>query len=320
MKKKLRKFIKIFIISFDIVMSLIYFSALYVYIDKGVAISDDEYYKSEEYKNQSLTLEEYTQKQKESSHQIALLASLSWIALISFSIVILLFGFKDKEECSNDKANNLNEACLDDNIKKYKVSGRHGKVYDMTARQFYMRILEDSKSDYGWIASASSIVSKIREPSFEEEYRVKIKTLILNCFANLQLEKEQNFSSHSKEDEEAVYYCYNSLDSCLNEALTAKEKYLKSFISSIVKYTDDSVRLVFYIGPEYSEFCKNWEEAKFLELKDKKIDFRRLYKKLNLDFESSLKEAEDKGILKEQVIINYLGNHECGNLTSKLLD
>lgn len=38
--------------------------------------------------------------------------------------------------------------------KKYNITGWKGKKYSLTAKQLYERVLEDSKSDYNWIASA----------------------------------------------------------------------------------------------------------------------------------------------------------------------
>lgn len=39
--------------------------------------------------------------------------------------------------------------------KKYEVTGWHGDTQSLTAKKLYERVLEDSKSDYNWIASAT---------------------------------------------------------------------------------------------------------------------------------------------------------------------
>lgn len=42
--------------------------------------------------------------------------------------------------------------------KKYKVTGWHGDTQSLTAKKLYERVLEDSKSDYNWVASATELV------------------------------------------------------------------------------------------------------------------------------------------------------------------
>ena len=41
--------------------------------------------------------------------------------------------------------------------KKYNVTGWRGDKHSLTAKQLYDRVLEDSKSDYNWIASATEL-------------------------------------------------------------------------------------------------------------------------------------------------------------------
>ena len=78
--------------------------------------------------------------------------------------------------------------------KKYKVKGWNGDTHSLTAKALYERVLEDSKSDYNWIASATELVRVCNDPCFPEMYSVGIKLIILNCFANLETKKEKSNS------------------------------------------------------------------------------------------------------------------------------
>ena len=62
--------------------------------------------------------------------------------------------------------------------KKYKVTGWHGYTQSLTAKKLYERVLEDSKSDYNWIASATELVRVCNDTCFPEMYAVGIKMII----------------------------------------------------------------------------------------------------------------------------------------------
>lgn len=187
--------------------------------------------------------------------------------------------------------------------KQFSVKGWNGTKYQLTAKQLYERVLADSQSDYNWIASATELVRVCNDPDFPIEYAKKIKLLILNCFANLELKKE--YESHGKStDSEAVYFCYNSLDSTNKEVSTVKEKYLTAIIKSVIKYDTDSVRLPIYSGPKYHELCEKWQKEKFHEYASQKsIDFKQLRKDLYKDFGCTIKKASDEGILTNTDIV-----------------
>ena len=70
--------------------------------------------------------------------------------------------------------------------KKYMVTGHHGDIHSLTAKQLYEQILDDSKSDYNWIAPASELVKICKNTSFPTEYALAIKCAILNCFSNIE--------------------------------------------------------------------------------------------------------------------------------------
>lgn len=166
----------------------------------------------------------------------------------------------------------------------------------MTAKQLYERVLEDSKSDYNWIAPATELVRVCNEPDFPKMYAIGIKLIILNCFANLELQKE--YPGNGKPtDNEAVYSCYHSLPSTNPTVIKVKEKYLTAVIEAITKYTKDEVRFSIHQGPTYQKICEDWKKAKFNEYASKeKIDFDQLREDLYTDFEKTIKTAEKDGI------------------------
>lgn len=182
--------------------------------------------------------------------------------------------------------------------KKYNVTGWRGTKHSLTAKQLYERVEKDSQSDYNWIASATELVRVCNEPSFPEMYANAIKIIILNCFANLELQKEYP-SSGEATDKAAVYSCYYSLPSEDETVIKVKHKYLTAIITGITKYTQCEVRLPLHPGPTYRKMCEEWEKAKFDEYADKKdIDFDELRETLYDDFEQMIKSAEEAGVFE----------------------
>ena len=190
--------------------------------------------------------------------------------------------------------------------KKYKITGWHGETQVLTAKNLYERVLEDSKSDYNWLASAAELVRVCNEPDFPEIYATNIKIIILNCFANLELQQERCYNRR-RIDEEAVYSCYNSLPEKDAAVIKAKEKYLAAIIEGITRYSGDEERFPIHFGPAYKKTCENWKKAKLNEyVSEVKIDFNQLRERLNADFEKTIKEAEKNGIFNED---DKLGGH-----------
>ena len=190
--------------------------------------------------------------------------------------------------------------------KKYKITGWHGETQVLTAKNFYERVLEDSKSDYNWLASAAELVRVCNEPDFPEIYATNIKIIILNCFANLELQQEK-CCNRRQTDKEAVYSCYNSLPETDAAVIKAKEKYLAAIIEGITRYSGDEERFPIHFGPAYKKTCENWKKAKLNEcVSEVKIDFNQLRERLNADFEKTIKEAEKNGIFNED---DKLGGH-----------
>lgn len=140
--------------------------------------------------------------------------------------------------------------------KKYEIKGWNGNTHSLTAKQLYERVLEDSKSDYNWIAPATELVRVCNEPYFPEIYSQGIKLIILNCFANLELQQECP-STRKKTDDEAVYSCYHSLPSTDETVIKVKEKYLTAIITGVIKYTKSEVRFPIHIGDTYTKLCED---------------------------------------------------------------
>lgn len=183
--------------------------------------------------------------------------------------------------------------------KEYKVKGWDGDTYSLTAKKLYERVLADSKSDYNWIAPATELVRVCNKPYFPEMYAQGIKLIILNCFANLELQKEYT-SRIKKTDNEAVYSCYHSLPSTDETVIKVKRKYLSAIITGVIKYTKSEVRFPIHIGDSYTKLCEDWKKAKLDEYASKeKIDFEKLRKDLYSDFEKTIKTAEEEGLFDE---------------------
>lgn len=184
--------------------------------------------------------------------------------------------------------------------KKYKVEGWHGDTHSLTAKVLYERVLEDSKSDYNWIASATELVKVCNDPCFPEMYAVGIKMIILNCFANLELQKEYPSRCEST-DMEAVYSCYNSLPSADETAKKVKEKYLTAVIAGITKYTQSEVRFPIHRGTTYKHKVEEWKKAKFDEYISaiQILNFDQLRDDLYADFDRMIKTAEKEGAFEK---------------------
>lgn len=186
--------------------------------------------------------------------------------------------------------------------KKYNITGWKGKKYSLTAKQLYERVLKDSKSDYNWIASATELVRVCNDPCFPEKYAVAIKIIILNCFANLELQKEY-YSEGESTDTEAVYSCYNSLPNTLKKTKEVKEKYLNAVITGVTKYNYGSgeVRFPIHIGPTYTQKAEEWKKKKFDEYVSAimLLNFDQLKENLSADFNNMIKSAEQEGAFEK---------------------
>lgn len=182
----------------------------------------------------------------------------------------------------------------------YVVFGRRG-MQRMTAKELYNRVMEDSKSNYNWIASAPVLVALCKTPTFPTEYAIGIKVAILNCFANIEHVANSGGDRYriNQADKEAVQYCYNSLYGVKSEeAISARKRFLSEMIStaSEVRRFDP----LHHPGPTFRNLCHDWRKAKLEEfLPKKRLNFEKLITVLRSDFTAMIKEAELKGDFDE---------------------
>jgi len=183
---------------------------------------------------------------------------------------------------------------------KYVVFGRRG-IQKMTAKELYNRVMEDSQSNYNWIASAPELVRVCEEPTFPAEYAQGIKIAILNCFANIEHGANSGADRYRTDpaDEEAVQYCYNSLYSIkTDEAISARKRFLSEMITtaSYVSIFDS----LYHPGPTFKNLCHEWRKAKLEAwISERNINFKKLIDVLRNSFTAMIKEAELKGVFVE---------------------
>ena len=181
--------------------------------------------------------------------------------------------------------------------KKYSITTWNGKKLKMTAYDFYKRIMQDSKSDYNWITSATEIVRICNEPTFPHEFAQAIKIAILNCFSHLELQKEYP-SFHLETDASSVYFCYNSLSPSDDpNVIEAKKQYLNAILDSIIKYDSG---ILSHHGKTYTQICNSWKTLKFEQyFGANQINFASVIPILKEDFKQVIKAAEEEGAFQK---------------------
>ena len=184
---------------------------------------------------------------------------------------------------------------------RYPVTDWDGNLHLFTAHDLYKRIMEDSKSDFNWIASATILVKICKEPSFPAEYAKGIKVAILNCFASINHRKNKGGDSPviSQSDFEAIEYCYNSLyDEKADDAVKARTDFLTEAITSACKpsFWD----FFYHPGPTYQNLKQNFISSnvkKYISQKD--VDFKQLKSTLKAEFTDLIEAEEKKGSFDE---------------------
>lgn len=185
--------------------------------------------------------------------------------------------------------------------KKYMVTGHHGDIHSLTAKQLYERVLNDCKSDYNWIASASELVRICKKASFPAEYALAIKCTILNCFANIEHRANCGGDRYidNPADQEAVQECYNSLYGVKDQkAVSARKRYLAEMIAtaSYIRFLDS----LYHPGPTFRKLREDWSKSKVQEyISQEKIDFKQLVEVLRNEFVEIIKKAEVAGAFEE---------------------
>jgi len=182
----------------------------------------------------------------------------------------------------------------------YSITDWYGKVHKMTARALYTRIMEDSKSDYNWLTSATELVRVCSLHKFPEKYAREIKMAILNCFANVSINRDI-WSTRLTTDDDAVYSCYNSLSNKDNEAFKIKKKYLTAIITEVsVSHFDTLTKLSIPMGTTYEKIRTRWIKKKINQnIYKPNIDFKQLIKDLHEDFDKTINWAISHKVLKD---------------------
>ena len=182
--------------------------------------------------------------------------------------------------------------------RKYELKGWNGNKHFLTAKALYKRIMRDSRSDYNWIASATSIVKVISQETFPDKYKYPIEIAIVRCFTNLENRRAVN-SREEATDIDAVSYCYNDLGHCIGEASEVRFRYLKAVIEKVAR-THFSYQVFPYYGKTFHTIKEEWTRTMFTEYASiPDLDFSVLRQSLHDDFEMIMRQAEQEGKLEQ---------------------
>ena len=182
-------------------------------------------------------------------------------------------------------------------VRKYEIVSHYGELHILTAKELCTRILEDSKSDYNWIAPARELVRVCKKQGFPFSYALIIKVAILNCFANIEHKANCGGDRYitNPADKEAVEYCYNSLYGIDEEdAISARKRFLTEMIdaASYIRVFDS----LYHPGPTFRNLLNEWRKTKFEEYIYKQyIDFEEMFETLRINLKETIKVAEVNG-------------------------
>ena len=186
-------------------------------------------------------------------------------------------------------------------MKFYYITGNTGTRYKLTAKQLCLRIIEDSKSDFNWIAPARELIRVCKAPDFPEEYSVIIKTAILNCFANIEERANHGGDRYciDSEDKKAVYYSYNSLFGSDDEdVIAARKRYLEQMIIRSTYYCSRYMPL--HYGKTFVKVRNEWNKTKFDSLLNEEfIDFESLLYEFHSSFIEFVDISDKAGVFEE---------------------
>lgn len=175
---------------------------------------------------------------------------------------------------------------------KFKVIGWVNEEYLLTAEELYLQVLEDSKRDYNWIASAPELCRVCDNPEFPEKYAKKIKIMILNCFANF----EKSGIPITQEGREAALHCYNTLPPEDEEVSMAKKRYLEAIMDFVIEYEMEKNGR--HIGQSYKEVCSEWKKSHLNEF-GYIVNLKEIKEYLYADLKKTIGKAEQEGKFKK---------------------
>lgn len=203
--------------------------------------------------------------------------------------------------------------------KYYSIIGWHGDEIVMNAEQLCERIIEDSKSDYNWIASATELVRVCKLPDFPKECADVIKMAIINCFANIESRENAGGDRYRTDpnDQEAVTFCYNSFFGREEEEIISVRKYYLMEMIKTASYTR-VLDVHYHPGPTYKKLCDDWRKSKLDEnISKENMNFGELIQILSNEFIQMVKEAEDNGAFIED---EKKASEERREFMSKIFD
>lgn len=177
--------------------------------------------------------------------------------------------------------------------KRYKVGKFGGSKY-MTAKDIFDKVQENLEDNQLISNEAEELVKVCEEREFPKCYEKKIKICILDSFTN------QKAEDYLDDKLEITSICYNSLSSSKKEESEARQRYLLAFIKAIPLRKRRSVSS--YPEKMYNKLSKKWGKEKFVCYKAfKKLDFARVKKSLEFDFEITLIQAEKRGFFSKSL-------------------
>lgn len=182
-------------------------------------------------------------------------------------------------------------------FKRFKIIDWNGKKHYFTAKQLYEHILKDAKSKHNLITSVSDILELCDRIDFPQNYARKIKLLILEHSAMLEIRREI-WPLQKSGDKEAVYSCYNSLTGTEPEVLETKSNYVCAIIEGVAKYHFSLIDFN-HRGPTYQKICDNWKTEQVEKYSSQpQLDFHVLRSCLNESFDTVMRKAESEGTFK----------------------
>lgn len=149
-------------------------------------------------------------------------------------------------------------------------------------------------------APPSEIIKVCSKKNFPKKYAKEIKILIIEFFSKTKSD-EFNLFFEKEEDRQAVYSAYNSLYGIDDQKVkNTRNKFLESFLMGIERNT---YLYIIHQNEIYNEIKNNWIKRKKEELENTKdLNFQDLKVILIRDLKKTIKDREEKGLLKKECI------------------
>lgn len=196
--------------------------------------------------------------------------------------------------------------------KRYAVNFRSGRRRRLAAQNILELVKRDSKSDYNWFASSEELVRICKLLDFPQDVAILIEAAILNCYANI----ENSVRICSDDECCNVAYCYNSLID-YEEYESLRKKYISAVLSCVINYGLGDEPRLFPIGKTYEKMRFEWKEKNvnsFVSSRKKISDLDKLFQIFNEDFESMIREADEKGVFDKDE--QEFFNSQLNNISS----